>query len=142
MFLKISWYLDELIAGRNYKSDVPLEDLKLLKKQLNDWCEERHKGNKCFSLQLKTPRIKSREKKMNCKLFHTAGLVVPVDSKGFGYRDVQETYDSQKKIFDNYCLKEENEPGNKVKKSKADEKIQEIITLIQFANDETDYGMG
>ncbi len=28
------------------------------------------------------------------------------------------------------------------KRNKADERIQEIITLIQFANDEIDYGMG
>ena len=54
---------------------------------------------------------------------------------------MQETYDAQKKIFTNYCLKDD-ELTNKTKKSKADEKIQEIITLIQFANDETDYGMG
>jgi hypothetical protein len=109
---------------------------------MNDWCDERYKGNKTFSLQLKTPRTKAREKKTNCKLFHSAGLVVPVDSKGFGYRDVQESYEQQAKIFTNYCLKEDNDPVNKSKKAKADEKIQEIITLIQFANDETDYGMG
>jgi hypothetical protein len=47
--------------------------------------------------------------------------------------------ENQKKIFTNFCLKEDNEIS-KAKKSKADEKIQEIITLIQFANDETDYG--
>ena len=44
-------------------------------------------------------------------------------------------------MFTNFCLKVDLEAGNKAKKSKADEKIQEIITLIQFANDETDYGM-
>jgi hypothetical protein len=43
-------------------------------------------------------------------------------------------------MFTNYCLKEENESA-KAKKLKADDDIQEIITLIQFANDETDYGM-
>ena len=131
-----------MIAGRNYKSNETLEDLKNLKKQMTDWCDSRYKGNKTFSLQLKTPKTKSREKKMNCKLFHSAGLVVPVDSKGFGYRDVQETYEAQKKIFENYCLRDDGDPINKSKKTKADEKIQEIITLIQFANDETDYGMG
>lgn len=47
--------------------------------------------------------------------------------------------DKQKKIFEQYCS--ENE-ADKSKKEKAIEKIQEIITLIQFANDESDYGMG
>ena len=50
-----------------------------------------------------------------------------------------ESYDSLKKIFTNIGLKEE---ADSIKKRKADDKIQEIITLIQFANDETDYGMG
>ena len=81
LFIFFSWYLEELISGRNYKCDASLNDLKDLKQKLNDWCDERHKGDKTFSLQLKTPKIKAREKKMNCKLFHTAGLVVPVDSK-------------------------------------------------------------
>lgn len=43
-------------------------------------------------------------------------------------------------MFENFCLKED--PTNKPKKEKASERIQEIITLIQFANDECDYGMG
>jgi hypothetical protein len=45
-------------------------------------------------------------------------------------------------MFMNYCLK--NETGDaKIEKKKddADESIQEIVTLIQFANDETDYGV-
>ena len=36
-------------------------------------------------------------------------------------------------MFANYCLKG-SEESSKAKKLKADEKIQEIITLIQFAN--------
>jgi hypothetical protein len=44
---------------------------------------------------------------------------------------VPETYEAQKKMFTNYCNKDSNESA---KKAKADEKIQEIITLIQFAN--------
>ena len=40
-----------------------------------------------------------------------------------------ETYETQKKMFTNYCLKDIDET-NKLKKAKADEKIQEIITLI------------
>ena len=50
--------------------------------------------------------------------------------------------DTQKKLFSNYCVKDENDSASKAKKAKADEKIQEIISFIQFANDECDYGMG
>lgn len=40
-------------------------------------------------------------------------------------------------MFTNFCLKDGD-----AKKAKAAEQIQEIITLIQFANDECDPGMG
>lgn len=36
-------------------------------------------------------------------------------------------------MFTNYCLKE-TDASCQTKKAKANEKIQEIITLIQFAN--------
>lgn len=49
--------------------------------------------------------------------------------------------ESQRKMFTNCCLKDES-GSNKKKKLKGEDDIQEIITLIQFANDETDYGMG
>ena len=39
-------------------------------------------------------------------------------------------------MFKNFCNKD-----NATLKTKADESIQEIVTLIQFANDEMDYGM-
>ena len=48
--------------------------------------------------------------------------------------------ESQRKMFSNFCQKEES-ATSKAKKIKGDESIQEIVTLIQFANDETDYGM-
>ena len=47
--------------------------------------------------------------------------------------------ESQKKLFKNCCNSDESA---KAAKAKADERVQEIITLIQFANDENDYGMG
>jgi hypothetical protein len=65
-----------------------------------------------------------------------------VFKRGFGYREVPETYETQRKMFNNYCANEEDLASSKKRKANADEKIQEVITLIQFANDETDYGMG
>ncbi len=65
-----------------------------------------------------------------------------IDKRGLGYREIPMTYEAQRKTFSNYCCKEGDEKTVKRLKTIADEKIQEIITLIQFANDETDYGMG
>lgn len=103
------------MGGRSFKSATKSEDVKELKKKLTEWCDEHHKSDKTFSLQLKTPKIKAREKRINCKTFHGAGICVPVDSRsvilkisnsheqinnklfhynfsrGFGYREVPET---------------------------------------------------
>jgi hypothetical protein len=65
-----------LISARNYKTDVSLNDLKDLKLKLTEFSNA-----KKHSLQIKTPKIKAREKKINCKTFHDAGLFVKVDSK-------------------------------------------------------------
>jgi hypothetical protein len=43
-------------------------------------------------------------------------------------------------MFTNFCLND-TEPNNKDKKANAVESIQGLITLTQFANDESDYGM-
>ena len=44
-----------------------------------------------YSLELKTKGMKERDKKVVCKTFHGAGLVVPVDENEVGYRPVPET---------------------------------------------------
>ncbi|CAF0711664.1 unnamed protein product [Brachionus calyciflorus] len=138
LFAAINWYLEELISGRNYKTNSSQEDLKLIKTKFDEWCD-RLKVSKSFSLSLKSPKIKSRDKKINATIFNTAGIVVPVDSKGFGYRDIPESYEKQKSLFKFFCDSSEDIQR---KKETASERIQEIVTLIQFANDETDYGMG
>lgn len=76
-----SWYLDELITGRTYKCDANLDDLKNLKKQFTKWFDDHYHDDKLLTLNIKTPKIKSREKKTNCKTFNQFGIVVPVDSK-------------------------------------------------------------
>ena len=43
-------------------------------------------------------------------------------------------------MFTNFCIKGDA-PNLKAKKLKAEESIQELMTLTQFANDESDYGM-
>ena len=44
-----------------------------------------------FSMETKTKSMKARDKKVVCKSFHGAGIVVPVDDNEVGYREVPET---------------------------------------------------
>ena len=67
--------------ARTYKCDASNEELKNLKKDVLKWFENHHHEEKTFTLNVKTPKIKAREKKVNCKTFNQFGIVVPVDSK-------------------------------------------------------------
>ncbi|XP_066429632.1 histone PARylation factor 1 [Eleutherodactylus coqui] len=91
-----------------------------------------------YSLEQKTASMKRRDKKVVTKSFHGTGLVVPVDKKNnVGYRELPETDGNLKKI-----CKAIVEASNDEKRMKAFAPIQEMITFVQFANDECDYGMG
>ncbi|XP_008315212.2 histone PARylation factor 1 [Cynoglossus semilaevis] len=87
-------------------------------------------------LEQKTKDMKQRDKKVVTKTFHCAGIVVPVDKNDVGYRELPETDADLKK----FC-KAIVEARNDEERMKAFTPIQEIITLVQFANDECDYGM-
>ncbi|MEE6460999.1 hypothetical protein FKM82_001167 [Ascaphus truei] len=90
-----------------------------------------------YSLEQKSASMKRREKKVVTKSFHGAGLVVPVDKNDVGYRELPETDASLKRICKGIV-----EAPTDDKRIKAFAPIQEIITFVQFANDECDYGMG
>jgi|LakMenEpi03Aug12_release.lakeMendotaPanAssembly.Ray.scaffolds.fasta_scaffold529709_1 hypothetical protein len=88
LFSAVNWYLDELMKSSDTNKEK-LNELKELKKQLGSWCE---KSNFKWSLELKTSKLKNRNKKINCKTFHDAGICVAVNEQGFGYREVPESY--------------------------------------------------
>uniref|UniRef100_A0A673HN55 UPF0609 protein C4orf27 homolog n=1 Tax=Sinocyclocheilus rhinocerous TaxID=307959 RepID=A0A673HN55_9TELE len=88
-------------------------------------------------VEQKTKAMKQREKKVVTKTFHGAGIVVPVDKNNVGYRELPETDASLKKICKAIAEAKEDE-----ERMKAFAPIQEMITFVQFANDECDYGMG
>ncbi|KAL9971852.1 hypothetical protein ACROYT_G018064 [Oculina patagonica] len=90
-----------------------------------------------YNLESSTPAIKARNKKVNSKTFHKAGIVVPVDANEVGYRPLTVTDGELKKI-----LKRITEGKDEKEKEQGSEDLQEIMTLVQFANDECDYGMG
>jgi hypothetical protein len=87
IFSAVNWYIDDLLKKK--KNEKKLNDLKDLKKNLTNWCE---KSKHDWPLQIKTAKLKARDKRVNCKTFHEAGICVEVDSRGFGYREVPETY--------------------------------------------------
>uniref|UniRef100_A0A8C2G7C4 Histone PARylation factor 1 n=1 Tax=Cyprinus carpio TaxID=7962 RepID=A0A8C2G7C4_CYPCA len=88
-------------------------------------------------MEQKTKAMKQREKKVVTKTFHGAGIVVPVDKNNVGYRELPETDASLKKICKAIAEAKDDE-----ERMKAFAPIQEMITFVQFANDECDYGMG
>ncbi|KAM3939173.1 histone PARylation factor 1 [Leptodactylus fuscus] len=91
-----------------------------------------------YSLEQKTASMKRRDRKVVTKSFHGAGLVVPVDKKNnVGYRELPHTDGNLKKICKAIVDASDDE-----KRMKAFAPIQEMITFVQFANDECDYGMG
>jgi len=91
-----------------------------------------------FSLEVKTAKMKSRDKMKLSQTFHGAGLVVPYDKKTqVGYREIPETTASLKKILRNVV-----EAATEEKANATLDVLQELITNVQFANDEGDPGMG
>ncbi|OXB55515.1 hypothetical protein ASZ78_006249 [Callipepla squamata] len=90
-----------------------------------------------YSLEQKTMKMKQRDKKVVTKTFHGAGLVVPVDKNDVGYRELPETNANLKKI----CKAIVDAPTDD-ERLKAFAPLQEMLTYVQFANDECDYGMG
>ena len=85
--------------------------------------------------------MKARDKKKVCTPFHGAGLVVPYNKHTeVGYREIPETTQSLKKIFNN--IVETQKGTDEAGKNKALDALQELVTNVQFANDEGDPGMG
>jgi len=61
--------------------------LQNLEDEIVAWAKKKN-----FSLDLKSKKMKDRDKKVVCKTFHGAGIVVPVDAvSDIGYRPVPET---------------------------------------------------
>ncbi|KAG9259637.1 histone PARylation factor 1 isoform X1 [Astyanax mexicanus] len=88
-------------------------------------------------LEQKTKAMKARDRKVVTKTFHGAGIVVPVDKNDVGYRELPHSDADLKKI----CRDIAEAVDDKARMT-AFAPIQEMMTFVQFANDECDYGMG
>ncbi|KAK3608963.1 hypothetical protein CHS0354_026292 [Potamilus streckersoni] len=131
LFAAIQYYIDEKLKGKDTDSAIK-SDLKNLREKINSSAKK-----KDYSLDQKSKSMKARDKKVVCKSFHAAGIVVPVDDNGVGYREVPETDADLKKM-----LKKIAASKTESERDKNFEPLQELMTLVQFANDECDYGEG
>ncbi|XP_036010204.1 histone PARylation factor 1 isoform X3 [Mus musculus] len=100
-----------------------------------------------YSLEQRTVKMRQRDKKVVTKTFHGAGLVVPVDKNDVGYRELPETDGNVFPV--EICASDLKRICKAVVDAASDEErlkafapIQEMMTFVQFANDECDYGMG
>ncbi|EPY83770.1 phenazine biosynthesis-like domain-containing protein isoform a [Camelus ferus] len=80
--------------------------------------------------------MRQRDKRVVAKTFHRAGLVVPVDKNDVGYRELPETDASLRRI----CRTIASAPSDD-KRLRAFAPVREMVTFMQFAKDECDYGV-
>ncbi|CAF1131943.1 unnamed protein product [Adineta ricciae] len=117
--------------ARHHLKSSDKSDLKTFVSDLESYAKK-HK----FSLDETTPKITARKKKVNCTLLNSLGMVVPCEND-IGYRPVPFTKDQFKKVCDKFC-----NGTSEDQHQKAEDDLQHVITCIQFANDECDYGEG
>ncbi|XP_033742899.1 histone PARylation factor 1-like isoform X2 [Pecten maximus] len=131
IFAAIKLAIDERLKSKDIDASK--------KKKMQNFQEDLQDSakNKNYSLDIKTKRMKDRDKKSVCKTFHGAGMVVPLDENEVGYREVPEEPADLKKMF-----KAVVEAKTESDQDKMMEAVQELVTLVQFANDECDYGEG
>lgn len=82
-------------------------------------------------------KLKSRKKKVNAPTFHKFGIVVDVVDD-VGYRELPETDENLKKIINKIINLDNDEQRRKCSSMK---EIHQIMGLINYANDEKDFGM-
>lgn len=131
VFAAVLLHLQKKRKGKGAKKEGG-KDFESLESRLREEAETLE-----LSLEQKTKAMKQRDKTVVTKTFHGAGIVVPVDKNDVGYRELPETDAGLKKI-----CKAIAEARNDEERVKAFGPLQEMITFVQFANDECDYGMG
>ena len=109
------------------------EEVEKVSNKLQEWAKRYN-----FNLNVNAKCINERKKCVVANTFHKLGIVVPVDKKlDIGYRPLGITNAALAKML----AKIENSK-NKAEKLKHLQPLEELITYVQFANDECDYGMG
>uniref|UniRef100_A0A8C4QEB4 Histone PARylation factor 1 n=1 Tax=Eptatretus burgeri TaxID=7764 RepID=A0A8C4QEB4_EPTBU len=90
-----------------------------------------------YSTDQKSKSLKARDRKVVSRTFHGAGIVVPVDAQGVGYRELPESNASLQRMLA-AIVKSEDDAA----RLQAFSPLVELSSLVEFANDEGDPGMG
>ncbi|CAL1280728.1 unnamed protein product [Larinioides sclopetarius] len=130
---------DNMFAAMNSEITDRIKKLSpKLKKQFTKIQEDLQKlaKEKKYSLEISTTKTTARSKKVVSKTFNGFGIVVPVKND-IGYRPLPDSNAKVKSILQKIvnCKDEE-------KRLNFEEDLDELITNVQFANDECDFGMG
>ncbi|XP_042897118.1 histone PARylation factor 1 [Parasteatoda tepidariorum] len=134
------------VMGDNIFAAVNFEITEAIKKSKDKKMAAKFKGmqdklkkfaaEEKYSLDIQSQKIKARNKKIVSKTFHGLGIVVPVVND-IGYRPLPDSDATIKNILRRIASAEDES-----KRLDEEEKLDELISNVQFANDECDYGMG
>ncbi|XP_065058834.1 histone PARylation factor 1-like isoform X2 [Rhopilema esculentum] len=130
IFAAVCNYAGDLL--KSTKNKAKKEKIEVLLVSLKEFAQKYN-----HSLQLVTVKTQKRSKMVVAKTFHKMGLVVPLDGSGVGYRPLNLADNALRKVLTKIC-----KAKNEDEKNKCYDDLHELITFVQFANDECDYGMG
>lgn len=128
---------DNLLAavyGEIQKRKSKNRKLELIEQKLKQMCD--HYNVKYLNAN---KNIRKREAKVNSKIFNNFGIVVPVDKNDVGYRPLTVSDAELKKILNKICQIDHLESR---KKSNYYSQLMNLVSCVNFANDECDFGMG
>ncbi|GIY34498.1 histone PARylation factor 1 [Caerostris darwini] len=130
---------DNIFAAMNLEITERLKKLKpklqkefsAIQKNLQKFAKQKN-----YSLEKSTPNTTARNKKVVSKTFNEFGIVVPVKND-IGYRPLPDSNAVIKSNLTKIVSAEDEDT-----RLNREEKLDELLTNVQFANDECDYGMG
>lgn len=133
LFAAVNAYIVTTIRDSDDKTPFQVAPLSSLQSSLRSWAELHR-----FTLETSTQALRARQKRVVARTLQNIGLVVPYDKKTeLGYRDLGETHASLRKMFGAVATASTPEA-----RARAYDVVQELVTNIQFANDEGDPGAG
>ena len=115
----------------NAQETRELENLNSLKSKLQKFAETAN-----ISLNCTEKALKSRKKRTQGTTFHKLGISVPVEND-IGYRPIHHDDKTLMKMMDKVA-----KCSTQSERVSAFSPLHEQITFVQFANDESDFGMG
>ncbi|KAH9412899.1 hypothetical protein DERP_015388 [Dermatophagoides pteronyssinus] len=123
-----------LLADKRFKSLTKNHHKKNLRQKLETFASENQ-----INLIDTNRLLKQRQQQIQAPTLHQFGLIVPITNDNVGYRPLPINDTNLKLLFKRIIELDNDEQRRKCVSMK---ELQNIITLIQYANDEKDFGMG